>query len=48
MTANSAPPKWKRIKIDPVLLRQLTQREDEAAYARYGCMVGADGIFCPA
>ena len=28
MTGNTAPHKWKRIKIDAALLRQLTQRED--------------------
>jgi fatty acid desaturase len=28
MTGNMAPHKWKRIKIDAALLRQLTQRED--------------------
>ena len=45
MTGNMAPHKWKRIKIDAALLRQLTQREDRRPMRDMSIWLGLMVIF---
>lgn len=45
MTGNTAPHKWKRIKIDAALLRQLTQREDRRPMRDMSIWLGLMAFF---